>query len=725
MAGIQIDGVNNKIDFDDDLDTSISANTDDTLVIEAGGNTMATITATTFTINDGTTITTADNTDTLTLTSTDADGSLGPNLRFYRNSASPADADDLSTVDFEGRNDNSQDVVYAQILTATEDVSDGTEDGVMNFRVMKEGTSREHIRMSGSGGVVINEASLDIDFRVESNGNTHMLFVDGGNDHVNIGGSSDLGGMFNVAGNGVFQNADQTDTLSLVNTDADANVGPRLRFARNSGSPADGDVTGDIRFEAKDDGGNDFTQVTIVSTLEDATNGTEDAQLAFDVMLAGTLRERMSFGPGGTIFNDDSQDLDFRVEGNGDTHAIFMNGELDHVNFGTSDASLYQVDIRDATAFDPSSNTANSAPLRVRSSASTGNLGAIAIGGNNNNGIFNGANNFITLQGYDSISFRNQQLNDDKFGTKTEVHRMAAGNFYWNRINETLSSPGMWLSATNQLRITVQEDDIMTLNREGDDGNIILFRQANSTEGTISVSGSTVSYNGFTGTHWSRLADNSKPTILRGTIMESINTMMDWYQAVADVAEVKYTSDDPETKPVLCETGHPEVEDGTANIGDVRQAAMKNVGDVKSAAMKIKESITLPEGKSVGDAVTFTHGGIEYNGTYQKEDDIKHVYSKVSDTADSTKVYGLFNSWDEDEDTVNDMIVAQVGTYVIRVHKDVTVAAGDLLVSNGDGTAKKQDDDIIRSKTVAKVNSNVKIETYSDGSYTVPCTLHC
>jgi hypothetical protein len=47
MAGVQIDGVNNKIDFDDDQDTSISANTDDTLVIEAGGNTLATFTAST------------------------------------------------------------------------------------------------------------------------------------------------------------------------------------------------------------------------------------------------------------------------------------------------------------------------------------------------------------------------------------------------------------------------------------------------------------------------------------------------------------------------------------------------------------------------------------------------------------------------------------------------------------------------------------------------------
>ena len=89
-------------------------------------------------------------------------------------------------------------------------------------------------------------------------------------------------------------------------------------------------------------------------------------------------------------------------------------------------------------------------------------------------------------------------------------------------------------------------------------------------------------------------------------------------------------------------------------------------------------------------------------------------------TLTDTHPYGQLSKSD-----VNDMNIAQVGTYIIRVNKDVTVEAGDLLVSNGDGTAKLQDDDIIRSKTVAKVNSNVKVETYSDGSYTVPCTLHC
>jgi len=186
MAGIQIDGVNNKIDFDDDLDTSISANTDDTLVIEAGGNTMATITATTFTINDGTTITTADNTDTLSLISTDADGSSGPNLRMYRNSGSPADGDDLGVIDFEGRNDASQDVVYAQIKSLVTDQTDGTEDGKLEFYHMLGGSLAPSLQLT-TAGIVINESSNDIDFRVESNGNANMLFVDGGNNKVGIG----------------------------------------------------------------------------------------------------------------------------------------------------------------------------------------------------------------------------------------------------------------------------------------------------------------------------------------------------------------------------------------------------------------------------------------------------------------------------------------------------------------------------------------------------------
>ena len=54
--------------------------------------------------------------------------------------------------------------------------------------------------LAANGGAVFNEGSADVDFRVESDGNTHALFVDGGNNHVNIGTATDLGSLFNVGG---------------------------------------------------------------------------------------------------------------------------------------------------------------------------------------------------------------------------------------------------------------------------------------------------------------------------------------------------------------------------------------------------------------------------------------------------------------------------------------------------------------------------------------------
>ena len=48
-----------------------------------------------------------------------------------------------------------------------------------------------------AGGVVFNEASADVDLRVESNGNANMLFVDGGGDRVYIGKNA-TGSTFNA-----------------------------------------------------------------------------------------------------------------------------------------------------------------------------------------------------------------------------------------------------------------------------------------------------------------------------------------------------------------------------------------------------------------------------------------------------------------------------------------------------------------------------------------------
>jgi len=101
------------------------------------------------------------------------------------------------------------------------------------------------------------------------------------------------------------------------------------------------------------------------------------------------------------------------------------------------------------------------------------------------------------------------------------------------------------------------------------------------------------------------------------------------------------------------------------------------------------------------------------------EDQKRLARCKVSDTSESPNVYGI---WFDDNETGQ---VAALGASFCRINSGVTVSMGDLLVSNGDGTAKLQSDDIIRSKTIGKVTSTVKKETYSDGSYVVPVVLYC
>ncbi len=106
-----------------------------------------------------------------------------------------------------------------------------------------------------------------------------------------------------------------------------------------------------------------------------------------------------------------------------------------------------------------------------------------------------------------------------------------------------------------------------------------------------------------------------------------------------------------------------------------------------------------------------------------EEDNEQLNRMKVSDVEGDANVAGVFMSWDDDDIYPNDFYCAMTGDFVIRIAQGTTVARGDLLMSAGDGTAKPQDDDIIRSKTIAKVTSTNVSETYADGSYCVPCVL--
>ena len=118
--------------------------------------------------------------------------------------------------------------------------------------------------------------------------------------------------------------ADNTDQLTLISTDADGNRGPRLALTRNSASPADNDIAGSIKFNAKNDAAEDIELFEINTAITDASDGTEDANMNISGIVGGAATNRVSFKNTETVFNDDGVDMDFRVEGDTNTHALFV-----------------------------------------------------------------------------------------------------------------------------------------------------------------------------------------------------------------------------------------------------------------------------------------------------------------------------------------------------------------------------------------------------------------
>jgi hypothetical protein len=431
-----------------------------------------------------------------------------------------------------------------------------------------------------------------------------------------------------------------------------------------------------------------------------------------------------SITPTEVIINDDSADIDFRVESNNLANMLFVDAGADKIYIGrnVSDAkfdSKLQIEGLDGTAgINLHRASADSGPPYLAMSKSRSGSFADDTVVQNGDGLgtifWSGADGSDRTAGAASIAAEvggtpgNNDMpgrlvfatTNDGSQSPTERVRIDADGgiaFHTNGVNPVGSTDLAGSFFTNGAYIAFARisGNVLYVNRQGTDGDVIAIRGQGNDEGTISVSGNTVSYNAFSGSHWSRFTDNSKPTILKGTIIETIDEMCDWYQAKFTIPATTKKDDEGN-----------EIQDAPEQT--------------------IKDSIALPSGKKIGDTISHTYEGATYdNAVIIKEGDNKHPKCKISDTADSKRVYGVHAAWDNDDDTINDMYVTAVGTHVVRINKDITVSAGDLLSSNGDGTAKVQDDDIIRSKTIGKVLTNIKQETYSDGSYTVPCALYC
>jgi hypothetical protein len=252
---------------------------------------------------------------------------------------------------------------------------------------------------------------------------------------------------------------------------------------------------------------------------------------------------------------------------------------------------------------------------------------------------------FLDSSGSKSISLRADPDNDASgtyigFATDgTERARIdSSGNLLVGKTASDVSVAGTQIESTGTVGIVRNAAVCLIVNRLTDDGTLVSLRQASTEEGTISVSGTTVSYNGGHLSRWAQML--TTPELFKGTVMSNLDEMN------------VYTKD-----------GQPVANEQLNKV-------------------------------------------------------------KVSDTEGDVNVAGVFVNWSHDEDhNVDEINMAMTGDMIIRIAQGVTVVRGDLLMSAGDGTAKPQGDDIVRSKTVAKVTSNHITCTYADGSYCVPCVL--
>ena len=244
----------------------------------------------------------------------------------------------------------------------------------------------------------------------------------------------------------------------------------------------------------------------------------------------------------------------------------------------------------------------------------------------------------IGVEGIENTSYAIKDMSNDalRFLINTDG-RVGIGKIP----DASVGTVGFEASPSGQILMTTTGQDVLFINRKSNDGSLIRFFQDGSEEGSISVSGTTVSYNGGHLARFSQATDGNRITgLVKGTVMTNLDQMAVW------------------TK----------------------------------------------------DGVT--------------EDNEQLNCMAVSSVEGDANVAGVFVNWDDDDtDFTADMNIAMTGDMVIRIASGTTVARGDLLMSAGDGTAKPQGDDIVRSKTIAKVTSTTVSHTYDDGTFLVPCVL--
>jgi len=131
------------------------------------------------------------------------------------------------------------------------------------------------------GAVTVNESSADADFRIESNGDTHRLFIDGGNDRLLIGTTASVA-MSGVTPSTFLEGtAYASSTLGMAINSNAANDSPLLMIGKSRGTSLgsntivqNGDRLFSLRVHGSD--GTNQEQAALIEAHVDAAPGANE-----------------------------------------------------------------------------------------------------------------------------------------------------------------------------------------------------------------------------------------------------------------------------------------------------------------------------------------------------------------------------------------------------------------------------------------------------------------
>ena len=208
------------------------------------------------------------------------------------------------------------------------------------------------------------------------------------------------------------------------------------------------------------------------------------------------MRRRVDFDPTETVFNDASVDLDFRVEGDSNTHALFVQGSDNRVGIGVGDPDA---------ALDVSKGTNALGVIRMTQRLT----GAAAYGLD------------MGLDPSTGDPVFSRIVND----TVTEVMRIvrSSGDLLVGKTAANNTAAGHVLYAGGLQAVVKDGGTVQILNRLSSDGQITAFRKDGTTLGSISaVAGDIAIFSNATNHSGFRFGSKQiLPTNNSGTIIDN------------------------------------------------------------------------------------------------------------------------------------------------------------------------------------------------------------